>query len=106
MAKLTKYQKLLIERLKDREEAVAYLNAALQESLKNNPESRNLFLVALRNVAEAQGGLGQLAKQTGLSRESLYKTLSPAGNPTWHTLLSLSDVLGFSFLVDFSQAQR
>ncbi len=89
MAKSKQYQDFLIEHLKDRDEAVAYLNAALEESLKGNEESHHLFLVALRNVAEAQGGLGALAKKAHVGRESLYKTLSEAGNPKWHTLVSL-----------------
>jgi len=47
------YQKTLIERLKDRDYAVAYLNAAIDEGLKGDKESKALFLNALRNVAEA-----------------------------------------------------
>ena len=70
-----------IEHLKDHDEAVAYLNAALEESLKGDAESQHLFLTALRNVAEAQGGIGNLAKKAGIGRESLYKTLSEKGNP-------------------------
>ena len=56
------YQEELIEALKDHNEAVAYLNAALEESMKGDKESQELFLRALRNVAEAQGGLGALSK--------------------------------------------
>lgn len=63
MAKSIKYQGFLIEHLKDHDEAVAYLNAALEESLKGDEESQHLFLIALRNVAEAQGGVGALAKK-------------------------------------------
>ena len=53
MAKSQKYQDWLIEKLKDHDEAVAYLNDALEESLKGDEESKNLFLLAIRNVAEA-----------------------------------------------------
>jgi DNA-binding phage protein len=56
MARSKKYQEFLIEQLKDHDEAVAYLNAALEESLKGDEESQHIFLIALRNVAEAQGG--------------------------------------------------
>ncbi len=96
MTKSRKYQDWLIERLKDHEEAVAYLNAALEESLKGDEESQHLFLMALRNVARAQGGLGKLAKKAHLGRESLYKTLSETGNPKWCTLLSLINSLGLN----------
>lgn len=97
MAKNRKYQEFLMEQLKDHDEAVAYLNAALEESLKGDPESQHLFLMALRNVAEAQGGIGMLAKKSGMGRESLYKTLSEKGNPKWHTLISLVIALGVNF---------
>ena len=75
MAKSKKYQDWLIEKLKDHNEAVAYLNAALEESLKGDEESQHLFLLAVRNVAEAHGGMSKLAEKAHLGRESLYKTL-------------------------------
>lgn len=55
MARSKKYQDWLIEKLKDHDEAVAYLNTALEEALKGDKEPQYLFLIALRNVAEAQG---------------------------------------------------
>lgn len=96
MANSRNYQDFLIEELKDHDEAVSYLNAALEESLKGDEESKHLFLLALRNVAEAQGGISNLAKKTHLGRESLYKTLSEKGNPKWHTLVSLVIALGLN----------
>ncbi len=96
MARNKRYQDFLIDQLKDHDEAVAYLNAALEESLKGDEESQQVFLIALRNVAEAQGGIGLLAKKAHLGRESLYKTLSGAGNPKWHTLVSLCVAMGLS----------
>ena len=56
MAKSKNYQEWLIEKLKNHDEAVAYLNTALEESFKGDKESQHLFLVALKNVAEAHGG--------------------------------------------------
>ena len=52
MAKSTNYQQWLIEKLKDQDEAAAYLNSALEESLQGDEESQHIFLMALRNVAE------------------------------------------------------
>ena len=50
-------------------------NAALEEGLKGDEESQQLFLIALRNVAEAQGGIGALAKKARVrSRELLYNS--------------------------------
>ena len=96
MAKSQKYQDWLIEKLKDHDEAVAYLNDALEESLKGDEESKNLFLLAIRNVAEAHGGMAKLAQKAHLGRESLYKTLSDKGNPKWQTLVSLIIALGLN----------
>jgi probable addiction module antidote protein len=64
----------------DRELAVEYLKAAM-ESL-DDPDDRAAGLLALRTVAEAYGGLGAVAAEAGISRESLYRTLSANGNPT------------------------
>jgi len=96
MARSKKYQEFLIEHLKDHDEAVAYLNTALEESLKGDAESQHLFLIALRNVVEAQGGVSALAKKAHVGRESLYKTLSGTGNPKWHTLVSLCVAMGLN----------
>lgn len=96
MARSRKYQDFLLEQLHDHDFAVAYLNEALNESLKGDEESQKLFLMALRNVAEAQGGIGALAKKAHLGRESLYKTLSGTGNPKWQTLVSLCVAMGLN----------
>lgn len=87
------YQSDLIENLRDPREAEAYLNAALEE---NDPE---LFLLALRNIAEAQGGVAQLAEKAKLNRESLYKMLSERGNPEFRSLEALLHALGFRLAV-------
>ena len=71
----------------DRELAVEYLKAAM-ESL-DNPDDRAAGLLALRTVAEAYGGLGAIATDAGISRESLYRALSPKGNPTLKTLVAV-----------------
>lgn len=96
MAKSIKHQDWLNKKLKNHDLAIAYLNESLEQSLKGDEESQHLFLIALRNVAEAQGGLGDLAKKAHVGRESLYKTLSEKGNPKWHTLVSLIIALGLN----------
>lgn len=72
MAKSRKYQDFLIEQLKDHDEAVAYLNAALEESLKGDEKSQHLFLLALRNVAEAQGGVANWLKKSSYENHSCF----------------------------------
>ena len=93
MKKSRAYQPDLIESLRDSEEAEEYLNAALEE---DDPE---LFLLALRNVAEAQGGVAQLAEKAKLNRESLYRMLSDRGNPEFRSLDALLHALGFRLAV-------
>lgn len=93
MTKSKSYQAELIESLRDPREAVEYLNAALEE---DDPE---LFLLALRNVADAQGGMAQLAEKTKLNRESLYKMLSERGNPELRSLEALLHALGLRLAV-------
>lgn len=93
MKKSKAYQPDLIENLRDPREAEEYLNAALEE---DDPE---LFLLALRNVAEAQGGVARLAEKAKLNRESLYKMLSERGNPEFRSLEALLHALGFRLAV-------
>jgi probable addiction module antidote protein len=82
----------------DREFAVGYLKAAM-ESL-DNPEERAGALLSLRAVAEAYGGLGAVAAQAGISRESLYRALSPKGNPTLKTLVAVLKAVGLRLSVE------
>lgn len=88
----------LAELRADRELAVAYLKAAM-ESL-DNPDDRAAGLLALRTLAEAYGGLGAVAAEAGISRESLYRTLSPKGNPTLKTLLAVLKAVGMKLSVE------
>lgn len=85
----------------DRELAVEYLKAAM-ESL-DDPDNRAVGLLALRTVAEAYGGLGAVAAEAGISRESLYRTLSPKGNPTLKTLLAVLKSVGMKLSVEPGQ---
>lgn len=88
----------LAELRADRALAVEYLKAAM-ESL-DNPDDRAAGLLALRTVAEAYGGLGAVATEAGISRESLYRALSPKGNPTLKTLLAVLKTVGLRLSVE------
>lgn len=68
-----------------------YLATALAEADQNGGQPA--FLAALRHVAEAQG-MAQVAERAGIPRESLYRALSPNGNPTMKTLLAVLDAAG------------
>ncbi len=96
-SKAKDYQKYLIDSLKDPAEAVEYLNASLDEAA-DMPE---LFLVAMRNVAEAHG-ISRLAKKTRLNREYLYTMLSKRGNPRYESLAKLLRAMGIRLAFEVS----
>lgn len=87
------YQEDLIQSLKNSREAAAYLNAAIGEG------DRELFLLALRNIAEAQGGVSAIAEKAHLNRENLYRMLSKKGNPEIKSLLTLLSAMGLRLTV-------
>jgi probable addiction module antidote protein len=72
----------------DSEETIAeYLTVTLEE---NDPD---LLLAALSNVAKARG-MAQIAKDSGLGRESLYKALTPGSKPRFETIMKVMHALG------------
>jgi len=95
MANSKNYQYALLESLADTNEAAAYLNAALEDG------DNEVFLLALRNVADAQlGGMSKLAEAAELNRESLYRMLSENGNPGLNSLSRLLQALGLKLAVE------
>ena len=86
--KKTTYRGDLLKRLKDPAYALGYLNACLEED-------EVTFLLALRDVADAHGGLRRLAEKTKLNREHLFRVLSKRGNPRLETLQQLAAVFGW-----------
>ena len=98
MARQRRYEEVLDEDLKDPTEAVGYLNACLEDG---DPE---VFLLALRDVARARGGVAKLAEITDLNREHLYRMLSQNGNPELRSLEALLDALGFRLSVELKAA--
>lgn len=91
---LRNYQEKLLENLRDPELAHHYLNEALTD------EDPQIFLLALKNVHEAQGGqVTELAQKANLSRENIYRILSKKGNPKLSSIISLLNAVGFSLAV-------
>ncbi|RGU52548.1 putative addiction module antidote protein [Olsenella sp. AF16-14LB] len=72
------------------EDIVAYLNAALEDG------DPSLVFAALGDVARARG-MTQLAHETGITRDGLYKALSPSGNPSFATVQKVIRALGYKF---------
>ena len=78
-----------VEYLKTEEDMVMYLQACMDEA----GDDAAFIAAALGDIARAKG-MTQLAKDTGLGRESLYKALSGEGNPSFGTILKVMRALG------------
>lgn len=78
-----------VEYLKTEEDMVMYLEACMEEA----GDDAAFIAAALGDIARARG-MSQLAKDTGLGRESLYKALSGEGNPSFGTILKVMHALG------------
>ncbi len=78
----------LLKRLQDPATAAAYLNDAVED------DDPSAFLQALRNVTDAQGGIGKVANLAGLNRQQLYRTLSEGGNPELRSLVKILGAAG------------
>jgi len=90
------HDEALIEELRaDPEFAAEYLRAALEED-----DEPRVLLIALRRIAEARGGIAKIAKAAGIKRESLYRTLSPRGNPRLSTLMAVAKAVGLKLTVE------
>jgi len=79
----------------DRKFAVEYLRAALEDE-----DDPRVLLVALRQLAEARGGIAKIAKAAGIERESLYRALSKRGNPRMSTLVAVARALGLKLTLE------
>ncbi len=82
-----------IQWLKDPENAAGYLNAVIEEG------DKDALLLALRNIAEAEGGMAVVAERAHVKRESLYRMLSTSGNPALSNLLSILHGMGLKITI-------
>lgn len=91
MGKTKKYKEHLLKSLEDPNEAAAYLDACLED------DDPRVFLLSLKDVAKARGGVGQLSKKSSLNRQSLYRSLSRTGNPKLVNVCTILASLGLEF---------
>lgn len=98
MASFRRWEDHLDEVLKDPVRAAAYLDACLEGG---DPDA---FLIALRDIARARGGIATLAENASLNREHLYRMLSENGNPELRSLEALLDALGFRRSITLKEA--
>jgi probable addiction module antidote protein len=96
--RLKNYKNDLLKRLRNPEYAAEYLAQVLAEN------DSAAFLIALKDVVEAGGGIGNLAERVGLKRPSLYKILSKDGNPTLETLQEILKPLGLRVSIALDEA--
>lgn len=94
---MRKFKEALHEDLKDPLEAKVYLEVALENYEED--KDTEAFLMALRDVADAQGGISKLAQRTHLNRQNLYRALSNQGNPKLETIGAILHGLGFKFSI-------
>ncbi len=87
------------EHLESEEDIIAYLEAALDE------DDASLVSAALGDIARAKG-MSEIARRTGLGRESLYKALSAEGNPEFATVMKVIRALGLRLHADFAHRKR
>jgi probable addiction module antidote protein len=89
----------MIEELRrDPKFAAEYLKQSMTDM--SEPDGRGAALLALRRLAEAHGGMAAVAMEAGIQRESLYRALSPNGNPTMNTLIAVLKSLGMRLTVE------
>jgi probable addiction module antidote protein len=91
------YRDSLLEDLQEPLEAIAYLNAALADS-------DEMFLIALRDVAEAKQ-MARVAEAAGVARESIYRMLTQKGNPTYSSLVGILAALGLRLSITQAGSQ-
>ncbi len=87
------YRDSLLESLKNPDEAAQYLTACLEDG------DPRVFLLALRDVADARGGIRNLSQDANLNRENLYRMLSEAGNPSLESLAAVLTACGLRLSV-------
>ena len=83
--------------INSKEAVIAYLEAALEE---NDTE---LLLSIISDIARSKG-MSKIARELGLSREGLYRSLAPTGNPSFETVFKLFDILGLRIRLEQKSA--
>ncbi|GAB7532334.1 putative addiction module antidote protein [Pseudomonas sp. 3A(2025)] len=87
------HEESVLEMLRDDEAfAIEYLSVALEEIDEEGGE--DTFLVAIRRLIEARGGMVSLSQSTGLARGNLYRSIAVGGDPKLSTILKVLQALG------------
>ncbi len=101
LKKLDSYRDFHEVFLEDLREHPEDIDVYLEVAIEDFEQERNIdaFLLALRTIVEAKDSIASLAKKTHLSRQALYKVLSPKGNPRLDTIWAILNALGYSLSI-------
>lgn len=93
------HDEAVIKELRDHPKfAAEYLKAAMEDS-----DEPKVLLIALRQIAKARG-IAKVAKKAHIERESLYRALSPNGNPRFSTIMAITKALGLTLTVELAHS--
>ena len=98
MKELSTWHEVLVEQLADLDEALDYLQFALEEYQKDGDTP--FFLRALKTVAEAQGGIAEVAKKIGIAPECLSEILSSDDPPRIDTFGTILNAFGWGLIIE------
>ena len=87
----------MAEFIDTKEDVIAHLSVALEENDLD-------FLLSILNALARSKGMAQIAAELGVTREGLYKSLSPGSNPTFSTVMKTLDTLGFKLNIGLKKA--
>lgn len=89
------HEESIVKELRDDPEfAAEYLRSAMEDT-----DEPKVLLIALRQIAKARG-IAKVAKRAHIERESLYRALSPNGNPRFSTIMAITKALGLTLTVE------
>jgi probable addiction module antidote protein len=101
METLTVNEWNLADQIETKEDVIGTLEAVIELAVQENDQE--YLLKAIGEIARSKG-MAQLARELNLDRASLYKSLSPAGNPSFFTVVKVLDNLGFQLSIQPKKA--
>ncbi len=93
-----------VEALKDADYATGVLSEAIQKLAESG--DAQTFLLTLRKLTKAQGGMTALSKRIGINRQNLYRTFASTGNPKFRSLGAILKGLGYKLAIAPASAEE
>ncbi len=95
---MEKFDNYIKGQFEDEKEVAAFINAALEQYFEDH--NKELFLGTLKEVVMVRGGVTEIAKQSHINRQHVYRMLSSKGNPSFENIGSLLMALGLKLKVE------